>query len=190
MALPTPVPPFLTTCLPVSYSVSTSMTYYTIRHQAVYSPTIFTVTTTPVTNDQTTIKTTCLTFSPGETIGPELSFIGLPGLTDHNDESMETVTKRLTPGGAFAVFDKTLNVTTRTTTRNLSHIYTYQAETDVDLSSLPARRDSNTCEDVSPLAWASLILTFIAVQLSWWLICRSCGRRPLETASLEASGAS
>ena len=169
MAVPTPTTSFSTTCVVVSRPAST----YTIRHSSgdwgIYPVTTYTAPATRTYTDDATIEASCFTLAPGQTIPPSVAFVGVSCSSDFHAGSTETTTYSYTPGEPLVAFGKTLSVYTGTTSRYVTATYTYDPRTYVFCTPLPDVYNPETCNTVTPLTWASLAITFVAVQLSWWV---------------------
>jgi hypothetical protein len=64
---------------------------------------------------------------------------------------------------------QTLDIYTGTTTLYVTATYTNPPRTDIHCEAVRDVYNPATCDTVTPLAWASLILTFITVHLTWWV---------------------
>ncbi len=161
-----------TTCLVVSQPASTYTINYSSGDFGLFPATTYTAPTARVYTDSATIKARCLTLAPGQTIPPSVSFVGVACSTDYHAGSIETTTYSYTPGESFSAFGETLFVYTGTTTR-LRHHHPHVRPDFPGVQPLPDVWSSATCSSVTPLTWSSLIITFVAVQLSWWLFDRA-----------------
>jgi hypothetical protein len=146
---------------------------YTVQHSsgesAIFPATTYTAPTSIVYTDQATIEARCFTLAPGQTIPPSVSFVGVSCSTDYYPGSTETSTDTYTPGEPIVLFGQTLTVYTGTTTRYATATHTIDPQTNVFCSPLPDVQNPATCDSITPLTWASLVITFITVHLTWWL---------------------
>ncbi|AEO69864.1 uncharacterized protein THITE_157579 [Thermothielavioides terrestris NRRL 8126] len=169
MAVPTPTTSFSTTCLVVSVPESSYTVHYTSGEVGIYPPTTYTAPTDIVRTETATIEASCFTLAPGQSIPSSVAFVGVSCETYYHPATTETWTYTSTPGQPFVVFDKTLDVYTGTTTRYVTETYTRPPFSGVYCTPLPDVRNPDTCDHVTPLTWASLVITFITVHLTWWL---------------------
>jgi len=169
MAFPTPTPSFSTTCLVFSQPASTMTLHHSSGETGLFPATTYTAPTTELYTQRATIKASCFTLAPGQTIPPSLFFVGASCSTDSRPGSTETTTYSYTPGEPLVAFGRTLSVYTGTTTRYITATHTYDPQSYVYCQPLPDVWNPATCHTVTPLTWATLAVTFLAVQLSWWL---------------------
>ncbi|KAK4239581.1 hypothetical protein C8A03DRAFT_14033 [Achaetomium macrosporum] len=160
MAVPTPGPSLPTTCLVVSEPASTWSVEYSSGDTAFLGTTTYTAPTTIFHTRSATIGARCFTLSPGQTIATSVPFVGVTCSTTYYPAITETVV--YTSGQPFAFLGGT-----RTADETVT--YTLEAGSSVFCSPLPDYQNPATCDTVTPLTWASLVVTFIVVQLSWWV---------------------
>ncbi|KAK3292015.1 uncharacterized protein B0H64DRAFT_435725 [Chaetomium fimeti] len=169
MAIPTSTLSLSTTCLAVTRPASTYTAQYSSGEVAFLPTTTYTAPTTILHTYPATIEARCFTLGPGQTVPPGVSFVGASCSTDYYPGSTETTTYTQTPGQPRVAFGETLDVYTGTTTRYTTATYTIEPRTDISCRTIPDVHNPATCDSVTPLTWASLILTFIIVHLTWWL---------------------
>ena len=109
-------------------------------------------------SESATIIAQCYTLTPGESslplftdVGVTCSSILFPGTTDF-------IT--YTSGNVDPIFRTTYTADSTTTIKPTNYV-----TCDV----LPDYLNAETCHNVSSLTWASLVVTFISVQLTWWI---------------------
>ncbi|KAH6855720.1 hypothetical protein B0I37DRAFT_402430 [Chaetomium sp. MPI-CAGE-AT-0009] len=170
MAAATPTASFSTTCLVVTQPASAYTLRYSSGESALFPATTYTAPTTIIRTHEATIAARCFTLAPGETVPPGVSFVGASCSTDSYPGRTETTTRTYTPGQPLVVFGKTLDVYTGTTTRYVTATYTIDPSTYVSCRTIPDVQNPATCDSVTPLTWISLILTFITVHLTWWVL--------------------
>lgn len=134
-----------------------------------FPATTYTAPATVLYTQRATIEASCFTLAPGQTVPPSVFFVGASCSTESHPGSTETTTYSYTPGEPLVAFGKTLSVYTGTTTRYVTATHTYDPRSYVYCRPLLDVWNPATCHTVTPLTWATLVVTFIAVQLSWWL---------------------
>jgi hypothetical protein len=65
--------------------------------------------------------------------------------------------------GVTGIFSKT----TRTAPETITSVY--PASTSVSCSIVPDYQILSACNSITPLTWASLVITFVTIQLTWWI---------------------
>ncbi|KAH6617509.1 hypothetical protein F5144DRAFT_624194 [Chaetomium tenue] len=169
MAVPTPTSSFSTTCLVVTQPATVYTLQYSSGESALFPATTYTAPTTIINTRQATIAARCFTLARGETAPPAAPFWSASCSTDFYSGSTETTTYTYTPGEPLVAFGETLAVYTGTTTKYATHTHTIAPQTHISCDKIPDVQNPATCNSVSPLTWASLILTFITMHLTWWL---------------------
>ncbi|KXX78111.1 hypothetical protein MMYC01_205098 [Madurella mycetomatis] len=149
--------PTSTTCLAVSQPARTIYQTFTSGEIPIYfiEPTTFTALTTSSEILPATIHAECFTLTPGQTLPSSVPFYGVTCTTYYFPATTEyyTFTANQTSG---------LNLVT------FSYAHPHPT-TYVSCSALPDALNPATCDTITPLTWASLVVTFFAIQLSWWI---------------------
>lgn len=151
---------FSTTCLAFSQPASTDYITYRSGATRLFPETTFTVATTITYINEATIVARCLTLSPGETAPATVPFVGVSCSTTSRPGS--TYTDTITSGETFRFL-------ATTATRDLTFTETVAPTSYVTCHDLPDYRNPATCDTVTPLTWAGLVVTFITIQLTWWI---------------------
>ncbi|KAK4147315.1 uncharacterized protein C8A04DRAFT_9038 [Dichotomopilus funicola] len=169
MAIPTPTASLSTTCLVVTQPASYDTITYTSGETPFFGDTTYTAPTAVVNTFEATIEARCFTLLPGQTPPAAVPYWGASCSTEYSPASTETTTITYTPGEVFTIGHATIGSYRGTTTSYATETYTYPASTDVYCKPVPDVQNQATCDRISPLTWASLVITFITVHLTWWL---------------------
>ena len=147
-----------TTCLVVSRPESTDYVTYSSGQTPFIETTTYTAATTVAWTQSATIQARCFTLTPGESLPPSISFVGADCTTESFSERTDYLT--YTSGenlfGLTVTEDKTVTQVLKPT----SYVF---------CSPLPDYKNPATCDTVTPITWASLAITFITIQLTWWV---------------------
>lgn len=165
--------PLSTTCLAVAQPVSRDTITYASGDWGPFLPgTTYTAPTVVVQTFKATIEASCFTLTPGQTPPAAVPYWGVSCSTDTSPPTTETTTITYAPGEAITFGHKTLTLNPHTTTSYATETYTWHDPHDppeVYCSAVPDMENQETCDRITPLTWASLVITFIAVHLTWWL---------------------
>jgi len=149
-----------TTCLVVSLPASTLQLTFSSGDSRIFPDTTYTSPTTVTEVEQGTIVARCFTLTPGQTSFASIPDVGVTCSTDFLSLTTDFITR--TSGYVDPFVGTTY---TAATTRTI----VLEPTSLVDCSVLPDYKNAATCNSVSSLTWASLVLTFVTVQLTWWI---------------------
>jgi hypothetical protein len=118
-----------------------------------YPDTTLTALTVQTFTDSATAIATC--YNPGETI---------PALTVPMTEEGITCSTTVLPGATVILtYPPGLLGVSETSTSIIP------ASTNVQCDVMPDYENMETCDTVKPEAWALLVITFVSIQLTWWI---------------------
>jgi hypothetical protein len=110
--------------------------------------------------ESATIMAQCYTLTPGESSPPSFTDVGVTCSSDFLPGSTDFLT--YTSGNVDPIFGTTY--TAHSTATIISEPTNY-----VTCDVLPDYQNAETCHTISSLTWASLVVAFISVQLTWWI---------------------
>ena len=150
----------LTTCQVVSVPATTWTIVYSSGDARIYPATTFTAVTTVTESESATIRAQCYTLTPGETSHPSFAGIGVTCSSNFYSRGTEFIT--YTSGEVNPIFRTTHTVDSTAT-------IIIEPTNDVTYDVLSDYQNIETCHTISSLTWASLVVTFVSVQLTWWI---------------------
>jgi hypothetical protein len=149
------------TCVVVSLPQEIGTITYTSGETGWFPDTTYTsLTITTYTNTATTVAS-C--FTPGETIPALTVPTTMEGVQCSTTTYPETTVVQSYAPGVSGIFSKTTRTATEISTSVMP------AFTDVQCNVLPNYQNPDTCRSIKPLTWALLIITFVTIQLTWWI---------------------
>jgi hypothetical protein len=158
-----PITATATTCVIISLTQDIDTITHTSGETGIYPQTTYTAVSIESITFSAGTLATCL--QPGETL-PTLT-LSIPAeenivcSTTIFPESTEVQT--YAPGVSFDFISTTTRTATEIST-SITPAYTY-----VDCELVPDYQDPATCNTIKPLTWASLVITFVTIQLTWWI---------------------
>ncbi|PMD67468.1 uncharacterized protein K444DRAFT_606407 [Hyaloscypha bicolor E] len=159
MAVPTSLAPSTSTCHFVSIPATTSTIVYTSGEVGLFPQTTYTALTTSFITLSSDLVVECDPLYPGETsvsiadLGQTCSSTWLPATTEYITYT----------SGQLNVFFLTTYTAASTGT------IVSEPTNFVTCQPLPDYQNQATCHGISPLTWTSLVITFVSVQLTWWI---------------------
>ncbi|KAH8682700.1 hypothetical protein BX600DRAFT_373074, partial [Xylariales sp. PMI_506] len=153
-----------TTCLVVSIPASAETFSYRSGETVLFPDTTFTAATQTTITFDATISAECFTLSPGQTL-PTSNVLPLASVTCTTDRSYPGTT------AYYTVTSGQVESWLADTTYTANSTFTFTSAPTSYLSCDPVFDFENpaTCNEVTPLTWASLALTFVTIQLTWWI---------------------
>ncbi|CZR69649.1 uncharacterized protein PAC_19549 [Phialocephala subalpina] len=149
------------TCVVVSQPQEINTITYSSGHTGLSPHTTYTaLTVTTFTNTATTIAS-C--FKRGETIPALTVPTTMEGIKCSTTTYPESTLVQTYAPGVSGIFSKTTRTATETSTSIVP------AHTYIDCDVLPDYQNPETCHTIKPLAWALLVITFVTIQLTWWI---------------------
>jgi hypothetical protein len=157
----TPIVATASTCVVQSLPAE----YYTMTYSSGESVFLGTTTYTAITTvtSMRSAHTLATCFTPGEILPLATVATAKESIrcsTKFFPESTKTIT--YLPGVSGLLF-----ATTRTVTETSTSFI--PAFTDVQCNVVPDYQNQNTCNAIAPLTWVLLVITFITIQLTWWI---------------------
>lgn len=152
----------ITTCLVVSVPASTDTFRYDSGDTNLFPRTTYTEATTWTKTYQATISAECFTLAPGQSAPTPVPYVSASCTTEiYNPETTwyYTITSGQIRNGSVHT-----TYTADTTSTSIWKAWSYISCQEVFDMDNPA-----TCDSVTPLTWASLVLTIITIQLTWWV---------------------
>jgi len=157
----TPIVATAPTCvvesLPAEYYTKT----YSSGESVFLGTTTYTAMTTVTSMRSARTRATCLT--PGEILPSATIPTTKEGIIC-STKFVPELTRIITypPGVSGHLFPTTRNVPETSTS-------IIPASTDVQCDVVPDYQNQETCNAIAPLTWALLVITFITIQLTWWI---------------------
>lgn len=151
-----------TTCLVVSVPASTKTISYTSGETALFPHTTFTAATQTTITYDAEISAGCFTLGVGQT---QFTAVSLASASCTTDAYYPATTWFYTVTSGQV--DSLVADTTYTTKATLT--FTNPAHTYINCAPVFDYANPDTCDTVSSLTWALLALTFIAIQITWWI---------------------
>ena len=151
-----------TTCQVVSVPASTRTVVYSSGDVAIFPATTYSALTTVHRTDEATVRAKCFTLASGQTLSSQPASIpaGVSCKTTSQPATTYTITYT---SGEVDIFLRS------TRTADSTRIQTLQPTTLVTCNVLPDFQNPDTCNTVTAFTWITLVITFISVQLTWWI---------------------